>query len=214
MVALATIANWMGKAAKMRRRLYAAVPAGALALAIWAPAGGNAAATPGCPSFKSQADAQTYFVAQGGSATHSIGRLDPDGDGVACEGLGAPYQGIATLGYNTKRDFFFGVASMPPLASGSGEFACLSGNRRWPDGPRWVNVYRVKPDGDVSILGPHMASAEAKPATGRLVWKVDKPLKTPGRYYAAFEESVRTSPYGRNPCPEFRSRTVILPKAG
>jgi hypothetical protein len=100
---------------------------------------------------------------------------------------------------------------MPPLASGEGKFACLSGNRHWPDGPRWVNVYRVTPGGDVSILGTHMAPAEAKPATGRLVWKVDKPLKAPGRYYAAFEESLRTSPYGRNPCPEFRSRTISLP---
>lgn len=201
----------MGRSRTGNRRLVAIGAACALALAIWAPAGGDAAATPGCPSFKSQADAQTYFVEQGGSATRAIGRLDPDGDGVACEGLGAPYQGIATLGYNKKRHFFFGVASMPALASRNGEFACLTGNRRWPDGPRWVNVYRVEPGGDASILGPHLASAEAKPATGRLVWKVDKPLKIPGRYYAAFEESVRTSPYGRNPCPEFRSRTIALP---
>jgi hypothetical protein len=196
---------------KGKRQLVVLMSACALVLSIWAPAGGDAAATPGCPSFKSQADAQTYFVEQGGSATKTIGRLDPDGDGVACEGLDAPYEGIATLGYNKKRDFFFGVASMPPLASGKGEFACLSGNRRWPDGPRWVNIFRVKPDGDISILGSHMASAEAKPATGRLVWKVDKPLTIPGRYYAAFEEAVRTSPYGRNPCPEFRSRIVTLP---
>ncbi len=103
---------------------------------------------------------------------------------------------------------------MPPLASGNGEFACLTGNRHWPDGPRWVNVYRVKPGGDVSILGTHMASAEARQATGRLLWKVDKPLKIPGRYYAAFEESVRTSPYGPNPCPEFRSRIITLPRRG
>ncbi len=201
----------MGHARKTKRRLFGLVAAGGLALAVWAPAGGDAAATPGCASFNSQAAAESYFVERGGSQTRAIGRLDPDGDGVACEGLGAPYQGIATLGYNKKRDFFFGVASMPQLASGNGEFACLSGNRRWPDGPRWVNVYRVKPGGDVSILGPHLASAEAKPATGRLVWKVDKPLKVPGRYYAAFEESVRTSPYGANPCPEFRSRIVVLP---
>jgi hypothetical protein len=195
----------------MKRRSFALLALGALTLAAWSPAGGDAAATPGCPSFKSQAEAETFFIEQGGSATHSVGRLDSDGDGVACEGLGGPYQGIATLGYNNKRDFFFGVASMPPLASRNGEFACLAGNRRWPDGPRWVNVFRVKPGGDVSILGTHMASAEAKPATGRLVWKVDKPLPLPGRYYAVFEESLRTSPYGPNPCPEFRSRTITLP---
>ncbi len=211
MVAIATIAAGMGQARKLKRQLPALAAAFAVALAIWAPAGGDAAATPGCPSFESQAAAQTYFVEAGGSPARSIGRLDPDRDGVACEGLGAPYQGIATLGYNKKRGFFYGVASMPPLASGKGEFACLSGNRHWPDGPRWVNVFRVKPNGDVSILGSHMASAEAKPETGRLVWKVDKPMPLPGRYYAAFEESVRTSPYGRNPCPEFRSRTVSLP---
>lgn len=201
----------MGRASKPKRNLPGLVAACALALAIWAPAGGDAAPTPGCPSFSSQADAQSYFVEQGGSAIRSVGRLDPDGDGVACEGLGAPYEGLATLGYNKKRQFFFGVASMPPLASGDGKFACLSGNRRWPDGPRWVNLYRVAPGGDVSILGPHMASAEAVPASGRLVWKVDKPLRLPGRYYAAFEEAVRSSPYGPNPCPEFRSRIVTLP---
>lgn len=195
-----------------RKAIQVLTAVAALAVAaIWAPTGGNAATTPGCPSFASQAAAQSYFVEQGGSVTHAIGRLDPDRDGVACEGLGGPYEGIATLGYNKKHHFFFGVASMPPLVSGNGEFACLSGNRHWPDGPRWVNVFRVKPDGDVSILGTHMASAEAKPATGRLVWKADKPLKIPGRYYAAFEESIRTSPYGANPCPEFRSRIVSLP---
>jgi hypothetical protein len=200
----------MGQARKATGRIavFAAL-AGALVIVV--PASGDAAATPGCPSFNNQAAAQTYFMEQGGSPSNGVGRLDPNGNGVACEGLDAPYQGFATVGYSKKRDFFYGTAAMPPLASGNGEFACLSGNRHWPDGPRRADVFRVKANGDVSILGTHMASAEAKPASGRLVWKADKPLTIPGRYYVVFEESIRTSPYGLNPCPEFRSRTISLP---
>jgi hypothetical protein len=182
-----------------------------VAFGIWAPGSGDAAATPGCGSFDSQAAAQARFMEQGGSPGHGVGRLDPDRDGVACEGLDAPYQGFATIGYNKKHDFFYGVASMPPLATGNDEFACLAGNRRWANGPRWLNVYRAKPSGDVAILGTHMRPAEAKPASGKLIWKADKALVIPGRYYVAFEESVRTSPYGPNPCPEFRSRAIHLP---
>jgi hypothetical protein len=204
------IGRRMDIAATAKRRLPAFAIA-IVALAVWAPASGDAAATAGCPSFDSQAAAQTYFMEHRGSPGHGIGRLDPDADGVACEGLGAPYQGFATIGYNKKRDFFFGVASMPPLASGNGEYACLAGNRHWADGPRWLGVYRVKPDGDVAVFGSHKISAEAKPDLGKLIWKADKDLDLPGRYYVAFEESVRTSPYGRNPCPEFRSRAIRLP---
>ena len=61
---------------------------------------GDAASSRGCPSFKSQAEAQTYFVEAGGSIDHGIGKLDRDHDGVACEGLSGPFAGYATLGYN------------------------------------------------------------------------------------------------------------------
>ncbi len=196
------------------RQVIRPLPVLAIALAglgVLAPADGGAAATPGCPSFASQAAAQTYFIAQGGSPKHHVGGLDPDRDGVACEGLGAPYQGYATVAYNKKRHFFYGVASMPPLAAGNGEFACLTGNRFEPESSRLLRIYRVKRGGDVAVLGSQTRSAEARKASGRLVWKADKRLSVPGRYYVAFEASIRTEPYSPTPCPEFRSRPTRLP---
>jgi hypothetical protein len=210
MIATATIASWMGYERKAKRLLIVVAIIGA-AVATLVPAGGSAAATPGCGSFDNQAAAQTYFTDQGGSPGNGVGRLDPDADGVACEGLDGPYQGFATIGYNKKRDFFYGVASMPPLAAHKGEFACLTGNRYTPEDPRLVNIYRVTAAGDVAILGNHPRPAEAKPASGKLIWKADKTRIVRGRYYVAFEGSIRDSPYGPTPCPEFRSRVTRLP---
>jgi hypothetical protein len=190
--------------------LLPAVAALAALATIWAPTGG-AASIPGCPSFASQAAAQTYFVAQGGSPGHQLGRLDPDHDGVACEGLGAPYQGFARIAYNKKRAFFYGVASMPPLTSGKEGFACLKGNRYDPEAARLLRIYRVRSSGDIAVLGTRTRPAEPRPDSGRLVWKAETSLPGPGRYYVAFEAALRTSPYGPTPCPEFRSGTVRLP---
>jgi len=200
----------MGIARKARGQL-SVVAALTAVVSFWAPAGGDAAAASGCRSFHDQAAAQTYFLDQGGSPRNGIGRLDPDSDGVACEGLGAPYQGYATLGYNKKRQFFYGVAAMPPLASAKGEFACLNGNRFEPDAARRVSVYKVKAGADVAVLGSRKRPAEPRPDTGILIWKAEKPLTSAGRYYVAFEAAVRTFPYGPTPCPEFRSRPIMLP---
>ena len=206
----ATIAARMGDSQRKKVWLVALITALG-AFALWAAASGAEAGAPGCPSFDSQAAAQTYFVDRGGGPGNAVGRLDPDGDGVACEGLGAPYQGFATIGYNRKRDFFYGVATMPPLAAGNGRFACLAGNRFDPEGPRRLGVYRLSPGGDVAVLGGHTRSAESRPDTGKLVWKADKASLLSGHYYVAFEAALRTSPYGPGPCPEFRSRPARLP---
>lgn len=39
-----------------------------------------------CPDFSSQAEAQRFFIANGGP-THDPHNLDRDGDGIACESL-------------------------------------------------------------------------------------------------------------------------------
>lgn len=49
-----------------------------------------------CTDFASQADAQGYFDANGGSAANNVDGLDSDRDGWACESLPAPY----TLGFS------------------------------------------------------------------------------------------------------------------
>jgi hypothetical protein len=161
-----------------------------------------------CTSFASQAAAQRDFVELGGGPRRAIAGLDGDGDGIACEVLSGPYQGFAGFGYNERRDFFYGYARMP--ATGAGQFACLSGNKHFPNGPRRLNVYRVEPGRDRPLLRRRYGvGAEANPKTGSLVWKVE--AKRPeGRYYMAFEERIPLHPYGANECPGFRSRTITV----
>jgi Excalibur calcium-binding domain len=203
----------------MRRGYCAPVPAQrtrtfaiatvAVVAAIGASTAGGAGNPPAsCPSFSNQADAQEGFVHLGGSPARNARGLDGDGDGVACEGLPGPYAGYATIGYHRQRKFFYGTAAMP---SGGGDgFACLAGNRHYPDGPRLLRIYRAVqgPDKPVSSdLG-----AEARPDSGRLLWKLDRDSLVPGRYYVVFEERIRSSPYRPSECPEFRSRAVYLPR--
>jgi hypothetical protein len=183
--------------------------AAVLALAVCAGGAGAATAVPGCAAFPSQAEAQGYFADLGGSPRHAVGNLDPDRDGVACEGRPGPYRPFATIGYNRRGDFFYGVATMPPAAGGDERFPCLYGNRKFPDGPRRLNVYKVQPGADKPIFG--VLGAEARPESGRLLWKAERETVTPGTYYAAFEEKIRLSPYGDNQCPGFRSAEVALP---
>jgi len=178
-------------------------------LGIWALAGAGVAAVPKCPSFGSQAEAQDYFFEMGGSPTRKVGGLDGDRDGVACEELAGPYKGYATVAYSSNKNFFYGTASMPPIPAGG--FACLEGNRRFDDGPRVLHLYLVKPGPDRPLLDIYGAGTEARPASGRLFWKVNKPLVT-GSYYVVFEERVPLSPYGRNECPGFESHPTALPK--
>lgn len=171
-----------------------------------APSGG--AAQPGCGSFKSQGEAEEYFLEAGGSPSRSVGGLDPDRDGVACEALGAPFVGYATISYNRARGFLYGTATMP--AKGDG-FPCLYGNLNFPKGAREVTIFRVRPGPDERLSSHFGGAAEAKPDSGRLLWKVERQRLPPGRYYASFEERIRTHPYGANECPAFSSRPAELP---
>lgn len=182
----------------------------ALALLL-VPAGGGAAPLRKCASFGSQADAQAYFEGLGGGPRHAVGSLDPDGNGVACEELGPPYVGFATISYNRTRGFFWGAVAMPRTGEGEGEFACLEGNPHFADGPRLVKLMQEEPGRDRQVF--RSIGAEARKATGRLVWKAGVELPGPGRYYAQFAERVRLQAYGPNECPAFRSRAISLPKA-
>lgn len=181
-----------------------------LGLIVAAPAVGAAGSrsSTGC-AFSSQAEAQERFAALAGSPGHDPGRFDADGDGVACEGLPGPYKGFATIGYNLERGFFYGTASMPGDGSDGG-FACLSGNRHFPEGPRLVRIFKVRPGADLAVS--RAIGAESKPSSGRLLWKLEAPLPASGRYYATFEEEVRTSPYRPTECPGFSSPGTRLPR--
>jgi hypothetical protein len=171
--------------------------------------GASQGAVRGCGSFHGQAAAEEYFLAHGGAPRRPVGHLDPDRDGVACEGLAGPYAGYATVGYNRSKSFFYGTVAMPPLAGGGG-FACLKGDTHFPEDPRRFNLFRERRGRDRGLLGEYGRGAAADPSTGRLVWKVPRAL-APGHYYVVFEESTSTSPYRRTECPSFRSPSVRLP---
>ncbi len=178
----------------------------AIVLGFWV-ASANATAPAGCASFSSQAAAQGRFTDLNGSPSHDAAGLDADGDGVACEDLAGPYKGFATIGYNLKKGFFYGTASMPEEQEGDG-FACLMGNRHFPEGPRRLRIFKVGRGADRAVS--RAVGAEAK--SGHLVWKLSKSLVRPGRYYAAFEEQLRLSPYKPSECPGFRSDETLLPR--
>lgn len=180
----------------------------ALACGVWAASG--SAELPGCTSFKSQAAAQELFTRMAGGPDREVGDLDPDRDGVACEDRPGPHEGYATIGYNRAKRFFYGVATMPAAGSDDG-FSCLQGNSHFPDGPRLLKVYRVVPGPDRAVS--RNLGAEARPESGRLLWKLDRKTVPLGRYYAAFEEKIRTSPYAPSECPGFRSAETYLPRA-
>ncbi len=206
----------------MRRRLRIGVAglavAGAGLLLGSAPLAGAAEAAPagpgpqqGCHSFKAQGDAEAYFLEHGGSPARNVAQMDGDHDGVACEGLGAPYVGYATIGYNRRKHFLYGTATMPPGASPvPAEPPCLVGDRKGPEGPRRLRVYRVTPGGDERVFSQAIG-AEAKPASDRLLWKQDLARIEPGVYYAEFLEPIRLTPYGRSECPGFSSAPTRLP---
>ena len=196
----------------------AGIKTGALALALfagavwlWALAGSGLAAGPSCKAFESQADAQDAFFERGGTPRHRVGRLDPDRDGVACEGLPGPYKGFATIGYNRKKQFFYGVARMPSASDGAG-FPCMYGNRHFADAARKVNIFRITPKGDRSLLGEFQGKTAANPETGQLLWKADIAKPRTGRYYVSFVERIPLTPYGANECPGFSSKPTLLPR--
>lgn len=182
--------------------------AGALGVvAVLALTGSGAAALPRCPSFDSQAEAQETFLELGGKPNNDVGGLDGNGNGVACEGLSGPYAGYATIAFNRRRGFLYGIATLPHTDDG---YQCLLGNRFDPDSARRLNIYRELPGADKPILDDGIATA-SNPDTGKLVWKAVRPNLPPGHYYAAFEARIAVSPYGRNPCPSFQSRPTLLP---
>ncbi|HEV7563540.1 MAG TPA: excalibur calcium-binding domain-containing protein [Solirubrobacterales bacterium] len=190
-----------------RLSLVFAVLVAALALSL--PLGARADQVPPCSSFKSQAAAQEYFVVAGGTINRQIGGLDSDHDGVACEELGGPYEGYATLAYSQKGRSLYGTATMPSNPYG---YSCMVGNTHYSEGGRILNVYKVEPRGAAKpIIEQFGAFAEPKPASGRLVWRAAKKTIAPGRYYVEFEEQVRKTPFERSQCPGFRSRIVELP---
>jgi hypothetical protein len=189
------------------RRVSLALGGALGAIAVLAFAGSGAAAAPKCPSFASQAEAQEAFLELGGKPGNDVGGLDGNGNGVACEALPGPYEGYATIGFNLRKGFLYGVATLPLAESG---YQCLLGNRYDPETVRRVNVYRERPGADKAILGDGIGTA-ADPNTGKLVWKAVKPSLPSGRYYVAFEARIAITPYGRNQCPGFESRPTLLP---
>jgi hypothetical protein len=184
--------------------------AGAAFLLVGA-VGTRAAQPRECSSFKSQAAAQQYFVEAGGSPKRPVGSLDPNHNGVACELLTRPFAGYATLAFNKVQRFLYGTVTLP----GEGEhpeYPCLFGNKHFPDAPRILNVYKVGPDGSGKpIFSQYGIGTEARPASGRLVWRVGRKRLGAGYYYVEIEEQIRSSPYERTQCPAFRSAAVPLP---
>lgn len=121
-----------------------------------------------------------------------------------------PRPSKVTFGYNRAHRFFYGTAKMPHKSDGSGEFACLRGNRHFPDGPRLLRIYRVGPGPDRPVSPDIAAGAEQE--SGTLVWKFERRRVRTARYYVVFEAKIPTAPYAPSECPGFRSRAVVLPK--
>jgi hypothetical protein len=115
-----------------------------------------------------------------------------------------------TLGYNRTHGFFYGTAKMPAKTDGSGDFACLAGNRHFPDGPRLLRIYRALPGPDRTV-SPEIA-AGARSENGTLEWKFERKRVPTGIYYVVFEEKIPTTPNAASECPGFRSPATLLPR--
>ena len=76
-----------------------------------------------CADFSSQAEAQAYFEAHGGSPTNNVDNLDADHDGQACEafhyGGGGGTGGGGTGGGGTGTLANTGPQNMPLLPAGT-----------------------------------------------------------------------------------------------
>jgi len=183
----------------------AALAAAVLAGLAWAPSGGIAAVMR-CSAFGSQAAAQDHLIAAGGGPGRRVGGLDRDRGGVACEGLGAPFKGYASIGFHRGKRFFYGTVAMPPDPA-TGRQACLLGNPHFPDGPRVLTVFRARRGPDRAVTGEIGAEVRGT----RLVWKAAKGAIPRARYYAVFAERQPLRPYGPNQCPGFSSAPRLLP---
>ena len=86
----------------MRRALIGIAAAAALLATAAAGGGGTAASSASadkdCSDFANQAQAQSYFTSNGGSASNDFDNLDADHDGVACESLPCPCSSSAGSG--------------------------------------------------------------------------------------------------------------------
>src|SRR5512132_1431621 len=82
----------------MRRMAFLLITALVLAM-LAAPAALAQGADKDCADFSSQAEAQAYFEAHGGSPTNNVDNLDADHDGQACEAF--DYGGGGTGGGGT-----------------------------------------------------------------------------------------------------------------
>ena len=87
----------------MRRRAFLLIAALVLALSA-APAALAQDADKDCADFASQAEAQAYFEANGGSPTNNVDNLDADHDGQACEAFDYGGGGGGTGGGGTGGD--------------------------------------------------------------------------------------------------------------
>jgi hypothetical protein len=76
----------------------------ALVLALSAAPAALAQADKDCADFSSQAEAQAYFEANGGSPTNNVDNLDADHDGQACEAFDYGGGGGGTGGGGTGGD--------------------------------------------------------------------------------------------------------------
>lgn len=121
-----------------------------------------------------------------------------------------PRAEYTTLGYNRAHGFFYGTAKMPAKTDGSGGFACLTGNRHFPDGPRLLRIYRAMSGLDRALSGE--IAAGATPENGMLEWKFKRKHVPTGRYYVAFEAKIPTAPGAASECPGFRSHATLLPR--
>jgi hypothetical protein len=87
----------------MRRMAFLLIAALVLALSA-APAALAQDADKDCADFGSQAEAQAYFEANGGSPTNNVDNLDADHDGQACEAFDYGGGGGGTGGGATGGD--------------------------------------------------------------------------------------------------------------
>ena len=86
----------------MRRMAFLLITA--LVLALSAAPAALAQADKDCADFSSQAEAQAYFEAHGGSPTNNVDNLDADHDGQACEAFDYGGGGGGTGGGGTGGD--------------------------------------------------------------------------------------------------------------
>ena len=87
----------------MRRMAFLLITALVLAM-LAAPAALAQGADKDCADFSSQAEAQAYFEAHGGSPTNNVDNLDADHDGQACEAFDYRAGGGGTGGGGTGGD--------------------------------------------------------------------------------------------------------------